>query len=163
MNLTELRGLLALLLLLVASPAPAAKLELEVGAGAGRSADGPTLSGRIGLDVLEHLTPSVRALTSGWGETSSQAWAVLGELRAHTSGRVQLTGGLGLGVGAAYVSSAPGEGVTARLLRTSPTLRADLGLRVTFSSLWVALGVAGSPSSPGLLGMLSVGWAPLKT
>ena len=153
-------------LLLTSAPALAAKLELELGAGAtaSHSFETPSVTGRIGLDFFDHLTPSLRALAlSPVGRGDLTAWAFLAELRAHTSGRFQLNAGLGVGVGSALFSPGPGSGVTARVDRVAPYLMGDVGARLCIGKFWVGLNVGGSPSSQGLMGTLSVGWAPLES
>jgi hypothetical protein len=154
------------LLLLTSAPCLAAKLELEVGAGAtsARAFDAPSLTGRIGLDFFDHLTPSLRALAlTPVGRSDLSAWALLGEVRAHTSGRFQLNAGLGVGVGSARFAPGPGTGVSARLDRVAPYLMGDVGARLCLWKFWVGLNVGGSPSSPGLMATLSLGWAPLES
>ena len=154
------------LLLLTSAPALAAKLELELGAGAtsARAFETPSVTGRIGLDFFDHLTPSLRALAlTPVGRGDLTAWALLGEMRAHTSGRFQLNVGLGVGVGSALFGPGPGSSVNARFDRVAPYLMGDVGARLCISKIWVGLNVGGSPSSPGLMGTLSLGWAPLES
>jgi hypothetical protein len=165
MGMTSPRPLV-LALFLLSTPALAAKLELEVGAGSTGSDDlsGPAITGRIGVDFLDHLTPSLRVLAlSPVRGGDYQSWAMLGELRAHTSGTVQLTAGLGVGFASALVSPGVGDSVNARLHRTEPYVLGDLGARVTISKFWLGLSVGGSPSTPGFMATLSIGWSPMET
>ena len=144
--------------------AGAAKLELEIGSMHVVAPQPRALTARIGLDVLGHLTPSVRALTQSGTCCGRETWALLGELRAHTGGWLQLTAGLGLGVGTAYLAERSPDAASVRVQRApSQYMMGDLGLRVMFRDFWVGAGVARSTGWDGYRGMLSVGWAPLKT
>ena len=142
--------------------ARAAKLELEVGAGHALVAPAKSWTARIGLDLFGHLTPSVRVMTQSPICCDTQTWAVLGELRAHTLGTVQLTAGLGLGVGTATVVRAPDATVHFQRVPTRYAM-GDLGLRFMLGDFWIGAGVARSTAWDGYLGTLSLGWAPLET
>ena len=157
-----MKYLVAAIVLACPFSARAAKLELEVGAGRALGGVANSWTGRVGLDLFEHLTPSVRVMTQSpiWGDT--QTWALLGELRAHTRGTLQLTAGLGLGVATASVVRGPDA--TVRIQRV-PTRYAvgDVGLRFMLGDFWLGGGVARSTGWDGYLATLSVGWAPLQT
>src|SRR3954471_14581956 len=97
---------MAVLAASVSARAASPNLEIEIGGGANsQSLIAPTFTARLGLDLFEHLTPSVRVITlmPGLSTSAETSWAVLGELRGHTSGRFQLNAGVGLGVGNAVV------------------------------------------------------------
>jgi hypothetical protein len=144
--------------------ARAAKLELEIGTTHVLAAAPRALTARIGLDVLGHLTPSVRALAQSPTCCGRETWAMLGELRAHTGGWLQLTAGLGVGIGTAYLTDGPPDVGTASVQRIqSKYMMGDLGLRLMFRDFWVGAGVARSTGWDGYRATLSVGWAPLKT
>lgn len=147
---------------LVGAKASAAELELELGAGAGATGIDPNgaLTGRIGIDLAEHFTPSLRGVALGQPASGLDLWALLAELRAHTSGRLQLTGGVAFGVGSLLVGPGPGDSVSANLHRTMPYILGDIGLRLMLSNFWLGASVGGSPTRPGYLGTLYLGWAP---
>ena len=178
-----IRNLVLLSAVLLGTNAFATKLELEIGAGAATAATTtPALTARIGVDFLDHLTPSLRALAvatpSGReGLAGYETWALLAELRAHTAGTVQLTAGLGMGIG--RINLAPTPSVAGQLDGPGAYLAGDLGVRVMVQSLWVALGITASPSralfaplghtvsydgsSLTWLGTLSLGWAAIES
>jgi hypothetical protein len=143
--------------------ARAAKLEVEVGTVHTLAAAPRSLTARIGLDLFGHLTPSVRALAQSPTCCGREPWALLGELRAHTGGWLQLTAGLGVGVGTAYLGDGPADAATVRVQRMRSTYMGDLGLRIMLHDFWVGAGVARSGGWDGHRATLSVGWAPLKT
>jgi hypothetical protein len=145
--------ILALAALLSSSVAVAGThLELEVGAGASGLPDkvpptAASFSGRVGLDLWDFLTPSIRFVTATpltnplppYGSTAG--WRVLGEVRLHTSGVFQLTGGLAFGVASAsmlWTAANTGQDVGAYL-------SADIGVRLKFGPFFVGVGVGGSP------------------
>ena len=143
--------------------AHAAKLELEVGRTHAIAADANSWTARVGLDLFGHLTPSVRAIAETPGCCARQTWALLGELRAHTRGIVQLTAGLGLGMGTADVVR-NNESTTVQLDRGSSIYAmGDLGVRLVLCEFWVGAGVGRSTSWDGYLATISMGWAPLRT
>jgi hypothetical protein len=104
--------LIASLTLFGAAPAFASGLEVELGGGGGATWQtfAPAITGRLGVDWVDHITTSVRLLTltgmhgqlTGTSQdvtSGYQAWAALAELKVHTSGTFQLSAGAGLGVG----------------------------------------------------------------
>lgn len=135
------------------------KLELEVGGGAfDVSSPQPTFTGRVGADLLGFFTPSLRvtSLTPLGGERS--AWLVLGELRLHTPGTLQLTGGLGLGFATADVPRA--SVLDTSVTRSgAPWLQADLGLRVVLGRFFVGAAVTSAPLERHWMGTLNLGVA----
>jgi hypothetical protein len=153
--------LVALAALLSSAPALAGpRLELEVGGGVfDVSAPAPTFTGRLGVDVLGFFTPSLRVTTLTPFSASASSWLLLAELRLHTPGMVQLTGGVAAGFATADVrhpSSAPLEATVAR---NAPWLQADLGLRVVVSRFWVGAAVTYAPFAQQWLGTLNLGVA----
>jgi hypothetical protein len=163
-NECRMKHFVAALVLACPFVARAAKLELEVGTAHTLAAQPRSLTARIGLDIFGHLTPSVRVLARPPIGGDHDVWALLGELRAHTGGRVQLTAGLGVAVGAARVVRTPREVATVRIQRMQPTyVMGDLGLRLMLGDFWLGGGVVRSTGWDGYLATLSVGWAPLKT
>jgi hypothetical protein len=155
------RALVTLTLsLLLAAPARAApKLELELGAGAsGLTAPNPTFLGRIGLDLANWFTPSVRVMSVTPLSGHAMGWSVLAELRAHSSGHVQFMGGLGIGLATAAFVTRPSGGLDAQVNSISPYLYADLGVRFTFGPFWVGLSAGGAPLAQQWLGLLTVGF-----
>ena len=153
--------LASVVLCLLAAPAWAdPKLEVELGAGAsGLAAPTPTLMGRIGVDLLDWFTPSLRVMSVTPLSGQSMGWSVLGEFRAHTSGRVQFMGGLGMGLATASFTTRPTGGVDASLNSVSPYLYADLGLRVFLGPCWIGLSAGGAPLARQWLGLLTVGFS----
>lgn len=161
-----MKHLVAAFVLAFPFAARAAKLEIEVGTMHTLAVTPRSLTARIGLDVLGHLTPSVRALAQSPTCCGPQTWALLGELRTHTGGWLQLTGGLGVGVGTAYLADGPADTTTATVSvqrKRSTYLIGDLGLRMMLRDFWVGAGVARSTAWDGYRATLSVGWAPLQT
>ena len=151
--------LFLLLSAVVAVPAFASPaLEIELGAGAhGLKEAAPTVTGRLGLDLWNWFTPSFRVMSLNSLASDQQAWAMLGELRAHTRGRFQLNGGLGLGF--ALASFAPGDdrGVNAKVTTVNTYLQGDIGLRLTIGRFWVGLNVGGAPYQQMFMGTLNLG------
>ncbi len=138
------------------------RLELEVGGGVSASclcAPAPALSARIGVDLAEHFTPSLRLLTFALPGSDHHTWAVLGEFRAHTKGRVQLNAGAGIGFGAAAFN-ATSDGLDAQFFRVAPFVNVDAGVRVMLGRWWVGANVGGMPWSKVATAMLSVGVSP---
>jgi hypothetical protein len=150
---------LALAALLSSSLAVAGPhLELEVGAGAsGLSTAVATFSGRVGLDLFDFLTPSVRFLSAAPLEvTSPVGWGVLAELRLHTSGTLQLTGGVALGVASANLAWR--ATTSGQLDQLAPYLTADIGLRLKLGPVLIGVGVGGAPwVSPQWMALANVG------
>lgn len=145
---------------LIAIPALARpSLELEVGAGANGNfrALSPSFSARAGLDFFNLLTPSVKVMTLNSLGSPNAAWALLGELRAHTRGRLQLTGGIAVGFGTAVFSSHP-EGITPSVATLKPWVTADVGARVLLGPFFVGFNLGGTPFNPGWTAMLTVGF-----
>ena len=150
----------ALTLLLAAPVRAAPKLELELGAGAsGLSTANPTFLGRIGLDLANWFTPSLRVMSVTPLSGHAMGWSVLGELRAHTRGHVQFMGGLGIGLATAAFTTRPSGGLDAQLNSVSPYLYADLGVRFVFGPFWVGLSAGGAPLAQQWLGLLTVGFS----
>jgi len=160
--MTTLRRL-AVAALLTAVPALAGpRLELEVGGGAfDVSAPRPTFTGRVGVDVLGFLTPSLRLSSLAPLSASASSWLVLAELRLHTPGMVQLTGGVAFGFATADVhhpAQAPLE--TSVTSQGAAWLQGDLGLRVVVANrLWVGAGVTYAPLASQWMGTLNLGVA----
>jgi len=146
---------------LPAAPARAqARLEVELGAGAsGLAAPSPTFTGRVGIDLLGWFTPSLRVMSVTPLTGRGLGWSVLGEFRAHTAGRVQLTFGLGMGLATASFTSGGAAGLEAQLNPLAPYLYADLGVRVLFGPLWVGLCAGGAPLAQQWLGLFTVGFS----
>lgn len=137
-----------------------AKLEVEVGAGAtSRDAISPTVSARVGVDLWNWFTPSVRLVSvTPWAGPES-AWAIQGELRAHTRGRVlQLTGGVGLGLATANVVRSS-SGLDANLTRPAlPWLTGDVGVRALLGPFFLGVSVGGAPLQQQWLASLNLGF-----
>lgn len=168
-NRRDMRRLLVLLLCLpalaLANPAEVKeaasgpKLELEVTAGAASRNDlAPTVSARVGLDLWNWFTPSVRVFSVAPWAGPESAWAIQGELRAHTRGTLfQLTGGLGLGLATATVVRGS-TGLEAGLTRSAqPWLTGDLGVRALLGPFFIGLSVGGAPFQQQWLGSLNLG------
>lgn len=142
---------------LSAVPALAAPtLELEVGGGAfDVRAPQPTFTGRVGVDLLGFVTPSLRVTSLTPLSGASSAWLMLGEVRLHTPGPVQLTGGVAVGFATADVThAAPLDTSVSRL---SPWLQADLGLRVVLGRFWIGAAVTSAPLQSQWMGTLNLG------
>jgi hypothetical protein len=142
---------------LSALPALAAPtLELEVGGGAfDVRAPQPTITGRVGVDLLGFVTPSFRVTSLTPLRGASSAWLVLGEARLHTPGPVQLTGGVALGFATAHVTHA--APLDTSVSRVSPWLQADLGLRVVLGRFWIGVAVTSAPLQSYWMGTLNLG------
>jgi hypothetical protein len=135
------------------------RLELEVGGGlTAISQLAPTFTGRIGLELMGWFTPSVRVMSLTPLSARAMGWSVLAELRAHTPGRVQLTGGLALGVASASFTARSGV-MDARVDQVAPYLWADLGLRVILGPFWIGAAVGGAPFDAQLMVLANVGVA----
>lgn len=135
------------------------KLELEIAGGASAQNDlTPTVSGRIGVDLWNWLTPSVRVLSVAPWAGPTSAWAIQGELRAHTQGALlQLTGGVGLGLATASVDRSS-SGVDATVARAAqPWLTGDVGARVLLGPFFLGASVGVAPIQRQWLGSLNVG------
>ena len=153
---------LALTCVILQLPAAAARLELEVGAGAESRAAAPMLTGRVGVDFFDWLTPSLRAFAVSPPGGDVSAWALAGELRAHTRGRVQMFGALGLALGNAYLF-AENDTYSARMVRQGAYLLGELGARLRLFDFFLGLSVGGSPLSDRFLVTASLTWAGLGT
>jgi hypothetical protein len=138
-------------------------LELEVGAGASGLVDpaaffthpSATFSGRVGLDLFEFFTPSVRVLVATPLSLDPAGWAFLGELRLHTPGVFQLTGGVAFGLSSAGMAF---RAATTSLAALAPYLTADLGVRVKLGPVLIGIGVGGAPwISPQWTALANVG------
>jgi hypothetical protein len=143
--------LIASLTLFGAAPAFASGLEVELGGGGGATWQtfAPAITGRLGVDWVDHITTSVRLLTltgmhgqlTGTSQdvtSGYQAWAALAELKVHTSGTFQLSAGAGLGVGQPSVaepwSAAPPHSNSALV----PYTQGSLGGRLkVLDSVWL--------------------------
>lgn len=140
-------------------PADGPKLELEVSAGAVSRTDlSPTVSARLGVDVWNWFTPSVRVFSVAPWEGPSSAWAIQAEARAHTKGSLlQLTGGIGIGLATANVQRS-GVTLEGELTRAAvPWITGDIGLRLLLGPFFVGLSVGGAPLQQQLLGSLNLG------
>ncbi|MEW5743344.1 MAG: hypothetical protein AB1938_30825 [Myxococcota bacterium] len=153
--------LVALALVLSSVPALAGpKLELELGGGAvDWSAPQPTFTGRVGADLFGFFTPSLRVTSLSPFSASASTWLVLGELRLHTPGPVQVTGGVGLGFATADVRHVPDAPLEASVTRNAPWLQADLGLRVMLGRFWLGAAVTSAPLERQWMGTLNLGVA----
>jgi hypothetical protein len=152
---------LALVALLGSSVAVAGPhLELEVGAGAsGLSTVAATFSGRVGLDLFEIFTPSVRVLIAAPltfdAVTNVAGWAVLGEVRLHTPGVFQLTGGIQFGASTAAMAF---RALVSNPADVVPYLTADIGFRVKLGPVLIGIGVGGNPwISPQWVALANIG------
>jgi hypothetical protein len=147
-----MRLLAVLFVLCSASAFATASLELEVGGGAhGLHDAAPTFTGRVGLDLFDWLTPSVRAMTVGMPNVDS-SWAVLGDLHVHTPPHL-FQAGIGAAVGFA-VASRTGASTVA------PYFMGDVGVRLNFWRMWVGLNVGASPLPVSWMAFASIGIAP---
>ena len=139
------------------------RLEMEAGGGVfGHGDSSPTFTGRLGVDFWNHLTPSVRLMTLSPLDAGRSAWAILGELRAHSSGRFQVNAGLSLGLGTAtFGGGSNNQPLNANVYGVAPYFLGDVGLRLMLGRFWVGLNVGGSPMPDHQywLGTLSVGFA----
>lgn len=135
------------------------KLEVEVSGGVTSRTDvTPTVSARLGVDLWNWFTPSVRLVSVAPWAGSQSAWAVQGELRAHTRGTFQLTGGLGFGLATANVVRT-GSGLDADLTRPAlPWLTGDVGARVRLGPLFLGVSVGGAPLQQQWLASLNLGF-----
>jgi len=158
-------GMKRLMLVLVVSSSAAwadPRLELEVGGGASAAClckISPALSARLGVDFAEHFTPSVRMMTFALPGSDHHTWAVLAEFRAHTRGRFQVNGGVGLGVGAAAFNATE-AGLDAEFFRISPYVNLDAGVRLMLGRWWIGANVGGMPGQRVVTAMLNVGVSP---
>ena len=153
----------ALLLVFSSSAAWAdPRLELEVAAGASARCLcklDPALSARVGVDFAEHFTPSIRLMTFALPGSDHHTWAVLGEFRAHTSGRFQVNAGAGIGFGEASFNAGEG-GLDAQFFRVAPYVNVDAGVRLMLGRWWIGANVGGMPGQRVYTAMLSVGVSP---
>jgi hypothetical protein len=143
----------------VERPADGPKLEVEVSGGVTSRTDlTPTVSARLGVDVWNWFTPSVRLLSVAPWAGSQSAWAIQAELRAHSKGTFQLTGGVGLGLATANVVRT-GSGLDAELTRPAlPWLTGDVGARVLLGPIFVGVSVGGAPLQQQWLASLNLGF-----
>ena len=153
-----------ILLLVVSSSAAWAdpRMELEVAGGASAHClckISPSLSARVGVDFADHFTPSVRMMTFALPGTDNHTWAVLGEFRAHTSGRFQVNAGAGIGFGAASFNAGE-DGLDAQFFRVAPYVNLDVGARLMMGRWWIGANVGGMPAQRVMTAMLSVGVSP---
>jgi hypothetical protein len=133
------------------------RLELEVGGGATAHAEpSPTFSARLGIDFIEHLTPSIRMLTLTPPGSEQQVWAMLGEFRVHSSGRFQVSAALGVGFGNAAFAAVDRR-IDAEFFAVAPYVNADVGARLMLGRFWIGLNVGGMPWSNLWLATLNVG------
>lgn len=161
------RWLLLWLALLSSAVLAGPRLELEVGGGAtALPAVSPAVQARVGLDLFDVLTPSLKVVSrSPWSPAESTVGAYF-ELRAHTRGVVQLTGGVAAGLFSATVATAgtPVVGADGVVTVSQPTrLRddylADLGLRVKLGPAFVGASVGVAPAQQQVFGTLTLGLA----
>jgi hypothetical protein len=147
--------------LVAAAPALASpKLELEVGAGAAGLAEvSPTFTGRVGVDLMGWFTPSLRVMSLTPLSGDAMGWSVLAELRAHSPGRFQVTGGVGMGVATAGFTRSATGAVDLQLSRVSPYLFADLGVRVMLGPVFIGASIGGAPFAGQYLGLVTLGVA----
>jgi hypothetical protein len=134
------------------------RLEFEVGGGVTSRTDlSPTLSGRLGVDLWGWFTPSIRLISVGPWTPATSAWAIQGELRAHTRGFFQITGGIGFGLATANVAR-DAQVFDADLTRAAqPWLTGDVGARLVFGPLFVGASVGGAPFQQRWLFSANVG------
>ncbi len=135
-----------------------AHLELEVGAGAyGWGTPAPAFTTRVGVDLFDWFTPSIRLTTASPWLGHSSSWAVLAELRAHSRGRVQVNGGLSFGM-ANLAFAAPVPHVVATSVNpVHPYVLGDVGVRVRLGHGWIGFNIGGSPFAPAWMAMLNAG------
>jgi hypothetical protein len=154
------------IVVLVVSAASAAfadpRLELEVGGGVSANCVctlHPALTVRAGVDLADHFTPSLRMTTFALPGTDNHLWSVLAEFRAHTSGRFQVNGGVGVGLGKASFD-ANLDGLNANFFRVSPYVNVDGGVRLMLGRWWIGANVGGMPWQKVVSATLSVGVSP---
>jgi hypothetical protein len=156
-----MRPSLALAALLFAAPAFAVPaLELEVNGGVkghnGPDTIGPTLGARVGIDLWDILTFSVRGMSLSKFDQPTQEFGLLLDARVHSPGRFQVNGGLGLGLAIATVSPG-GDWLDASFTTVRPFPLLDVGVRLNLWKFFVGLNVGGWPFTPTWMGTLSVG------
>lgn len=144
--------------LLCSTPAlavPALELEVHGGVKGNNGPDtiGPTLGARIGLDIADLFTVSVKAMSLCKFDDPHQELGFLLDARLHTRGRFQFNGGLGLGL--AIASFDQGGDAAFNVVRPFPL--ADIGVRLTLWKFFVGLNVGGWPFTPTWFGTLSFG------
>ena len=138
------------------------RLELEVGGGATGTASlrpdlSPSLGARVGVDLWEHFTPSLRVLTLSPLGSDHTSWATLAEARIHSSGIFQVSAALGAGFGNAEVGTQPA--LDAQFFQVKPYLEGDVGARVMIGRFWIGLNVGGMPLDRTWIASLNVGVA----
>ncbi len=149
---------LLLAALLCSTPAlavPALELELNGGVKGHDGPDtiGPTLGVRVGLDLADLFTLSVRGMSLCKFDQPRQEFGFLLDARFHSRGRFQFNGGLGLGLAIASVES--GGDWAFSVIKPLPLV--DVGVRLNLWKFFVGLNVGGWPFTPTWLGTLSVG------
>jgi len=135
------------------------KLELEISAGATtRLQLSPAVSGRVGVDLWNWFTPSVRVVSVAPWAGSNSAWAIQGELRAHTGGTfVQLTGGVGLGLATATIDREGSELDATVQKAAQPWLTGDVGGRVLLGPVFLGASLGYAPVQRQWLGSVQLG------
>lgn len=158
-----MRPFLAAAALLFSTPALAVPaLELEVNGGVkghnGPETIGPTFGARVGLDLWDLLTLSVRGMTLSTFDQPRQELGFLADVRVHSRGRFQVNGGLGLGLAIATIAPS-GDWVDASFTTVRPFPLADVGVRLNLWKLFIGLNVGGWPfnPTPTWMGTLNVG------
>jgi hypothetical protein len=121
------------------------------------SAPGPTLGARVGLDLFDLVTLSVRGMSLSRFDQPRQEIGLLADVHVHSRGRFQVNGGLGLGLAIASVEQAGGGlDVSYSTVRPFPLL--DVGVRLNIWKFFVGLNVGGWPFGvPTYTGTASVG------
>lgn len=157
-----MRPFLVLFALLFSTQALAVPaLELEVNGGTfGHdfvSAPTPTLGARVGLDIADLVTVSVRGATLCKFDQPRQELGLLADVRLHSRGRFQLSGGLGLGLAIATFDSSGGS-LDAGFATVRPFPLVDLGVRLNLWRFFVGVNVGGWPFTPTWFGTASVGF-----
>jgi hypothetical protein len=156
-----MRPFFALALLLCSTQALALPaLELEVNGGVkghhGPDTIGPTLGARVGIDLWDLVTLSVRGMSLSTFDQPSQEFGLLAEVRLHNRGRFQFNGGLALGLAIATVAPAT-DGLDFTYAAVRPFPLVDVGFRVNLWKFFFGVNVGGWPFTPTWMGTLSVG------
>ena len=156
-----MRASLALLGLLVCSSAAAfPALEVEAAGGIlGRDSVqsiAPTFAGRVGLDLFDRVTVSMRGMSLSPITAPTQVWGFLADAHVHTRGHFQVNGGLGVGFALAAFSSGD-KALDVSLSGVRPFLLADVGVRLALGHFFIGLNAGGWPWTPMWMGTLSFG------
>lgn len=155
-----MRPLLLVAALLFSSKAlavPALELEATGGMHGGACCGpSPLLGGRVGIDLWDILTFSVKGMSLSRFEARTQEVGFLLDVRVHNRGRVQFNSGLSLGVAVATFADS-GSGVDTAFNVVRPFPLADIGLRVNIWKFFVGVNVGGWPFTPTWFGTLSAG------